>query len=321
MEQEMKYIYTVYRTGSFSEAAKELFLTQPALSIAVSKAEARIGMPLFDRSRRPLALTAAGEAYIEKYEAIRALEKDLEMQLNDLSGLKTGALRIGGSHYIISHILPPYLASFSEKYPGISLELAEAGADSLLAMLSDHAIDLTFNCEEDPEERFLRIPCFTDHILLAVPGSLAIPEQPASAALTGSDILAGRHLRRDCPTVSVSHFADLPFVILTPGNGLHDRALEVFAEADISPKIRLMAGQLTTCFHLCEAGLGASFVPDRLVKRADAGMLFFRIDSPHTVRHFDLVLPKNRYISNAVKAFTSHMTDVAPSPHPLIEAE
>lgn len=61
MEQEMRYAYEVFREGSFSKAAEKLFITQPALSIAIQKPEADIGMALFDRSRRPLKLTAAGE--------------------------------------------------------------------------------------------------------------------------------------------------------------------------------------------------------------------------------------------------------------------
>lgn len=77
MEQELKYIYTVYEKGSFSKAARALYLTQPALSIAVQKAEEKIGMPLFDRSQKPLKLTPAGEVYIEKIRQIRQLEDEL----------------------------------------------------------------------------------------------------------------------------------------------------------------------------------------------------------------------------------------------------
>lgn len=65
MQQDFQYIYQVYLDGSFSKAAEHLYLTQPALSIAIQKIENSIGMPLFDRSRRPLQLTAAGEAYIQ----------------------------------------------------------------------------------------------------------------------------------------------------------------------------------------------------------------------------------------------------------------
>ena len=60
MQPEMKYIYTVYQCGSFSKAAEKLFLTQPALSISVQKAEHEVGMPLFNRDKKPLELTEAG---------------------------------------------------------------------------------------------------------------------------------------------------------------------------------------------------------------------------------------------------------------------
>ena len=58
MQQEMKYVYQVYLDGSFSKAAEHLYMTQPALSIAVQKLECGLGMPVFDRRTRPLSLTA-----------------------------------------------------------------------------------------------------------------------------------------------------------------------------------------------------------------------------------------------------------------------
>ena len=60
MEQDMEYIYQVYRDQSFSKAAENLFMTQPALSLAIRRVEDRLGAELFDRSRRPLRLTQAG---------------------------------------------------------------------------------------------------------------------------------------------------------------------------------------------------------------------------------------------------------------------
>ena len=63
MQLEMRYVYQIYLDGSFSKAAKSLYITQPALSMAIQKVEADIGMPIFDRSTRPLTLTHAGHIY------------------------------------------------------------------------------------------------------------------------------------------------------------------------------------------------------------------------------------------------------------------
>ena len=62
MLKDREYVYTVYQEGSFSKAAQRLFISQPALSIAVRRVEEKVGLPLFDRQARPLRLTPAGDA-------------------------------------------------------------------------------------------------------------------------------------------------------------------------------------------------------------------------------------------------------------------
>ena len=125
MEQDMKYIYQVYQDGSFSAAAEHLYMSQPALSIAVKRVEESVGAELFDRSRRPLALTEAGQNYIDTLQGILRLEEDLARQIEDLRGLKTGTLRLGGTHFLNCYILAPILAAFAKEYPGIRIELSE----------------------------------------------------------------------------------------------------------------------------------------------------------------------------------------------------
>ncbi len=135
MRNELEYIYLVYQKGSFTKAAQALYLTQPALSIAIQKIENEIGMPLFDRNQKPLGLTAAGRIYIDKIEQMRVLETELQSQLLDLTDMNTGTLRIGATSYIISRILPPVLLAFKKEYPGISLDIVEAGAYELKELL------------------------------------------------------------------------------------------------------------------------------------------------------------------------------------------
>ena len=96
MELNMQYIYQVYQDGSFTKAAEKLFLTQPALSMAVRQEEKILGAVLFDRSRRPLALTPAGEAYIRATERVKYLEAELGRELEDLRDVRTGRLHVGG---------------------------------------------------------------------------------------------------------------------------------------------------------------------------------------------------------------------------------
>lgn len=303
MQQEMEYVYEVYKEKNFTRAAEKLFITQPALSMAIQKVEERLGMPLFDRSTRPLSLTEAGEAYIEHIRRVRHMETELEQQIQDIRDLNTGTITIGGSHYLNSCILPPILSRFLGKYPGIEIRIEEASSAELADRLSRQMIDLTFSCSPGFIQDFERTPAFTDHILLAVPKAMDRDPGRIPKSLTAEDILTGRHLEKDCPSVSLREFAEFPFILLSEGNNLHDRSREMFEEAGVQPRVRMVLSQLATAYHFADAGIGAAFVSDRLTMPHMNGVNYYRLDSELTTRQFYLLLPKRRYISAAVQRF------------------
>ena len=303
MKQEMQYIYQVYQSGSFSKAAQALYLTQPALSIAIQKVEAEIGMPLFNRDKKPLELTEAGKVYIEKTKQIMHLEKELSKELSDLSHLNTGSLVLGGTHYLNSYILPPVLTAFQKQWPGVQLGLAEASSYELLDMLRENRIDLTFNCTPTPNDSFRRTPIFKDNVLLAVPASYSVNHGLEGAALTATDILFRRNLRADCPAITLEAFAEVPFLLLTQGNNLRTRSFTMLRDAGVSPCIRLQVTQLITAYHLACSGLGATFISDWMVLYDHDDMLYYKIDHPLAVRTFDVVSSSRNYLSKPQKAF------------------
>lgn len=303
MQQEMKYIYTLYQCGSFSKAAESLYLTQPALSISIQKVEREIGMPLFNRDKKPLTLTEAGKLYIKKIEEIQHLEEELTMQLNDLTDLKTGTLRIGGTHYFNAYILPPVLAAYKHRFPGINLQLIETGSWELIDMLKENRIDLTFNCTPKASDKLRRTPSFQDTILLTVPKHFAVNERLKFAVLSSQDVLSRKFKTAQYPAITLNEFTDTPFIILTPGNNLFKRSMTFFEEADSSPNIIMQVSQLVTAFHLARSGIGATFISDYMLTNVHQEMCYYKINSPAAIRTFDIVTSGKNYLSNAQKAF------------------
>ena len=302
MEANMKYVYQLYLDRSFSKAAEHLYMTQPALSIAIKRVEAELGAELFDRSRHPLELTQAGEAYIATIRQIRHLEEELQREVDDLKQLGHGTLRLGGTHYINNYILADALADFAGAHPGVTIDLEEGSARRLTGMLRDRELDLTFSCAAEVLEEFEHVPAFSDHILLTVP-ERAVPEDVLDRALTAEDILAGRHLSGDVPPVTLDHFRESEFILMRPGNNLHERSMKMFQDAGMTPHVRLSLSQLVTAFHLAEEGLGAAFVSDRLVRSPTPGLRYFLPDSPEAERQFCFILPPRQYTPFAVKEF------------------
>lgn len=303
MQQEYKYIYQVYKAGSFSQAAKALFMTQPALSIAVQKIENALGQQLFDRSCHPLALTEAGKIYLETICKAQELEEEMLRRLADLQELELGSLKIGCSHFLNAYILPEALACFAAQYPKLQLALLEASSAQILEQLSQRELDLAFSCDEALIEKFPHERGFTDTILLAVNDKCALSSKWAQAALSAADIQKGRHLEDACPSVTLDFCHDVDFILLTQENNLYKRGMAMLHKACLQPVIKMQVAQLVTAYHLVEHFPAAAFVSSRLVTHIDTQLKFYKLAYPEAVRHFAMLLPKRNYTSLAVRKF------------------
>lgn len=313
MELEKEYILTIARCGSFSKAAEALHMTQPALSIAIRKVETRLGMPLFNRKKHPLQLTEAGAVYVRGLREIKKVEETVDQQLKDLADLVIGNLRIGGSHYLNAHILPPLLTRFSAAYPGIQIDLLESSSAHLASLLKERELDLTFSCNPEFIPAFKHYSIFHDTILLAVPADHPFHEQYGPWQLSAAQVAAGRHLESACPGLPLAALSALDYIVLRPGNNLHDRVAEIFRAASCTPWIKTQVSQLATVYHLAKAGYASAFICDRLVDPHDRKLVFYKIDLPVTDREFFLLLPQEEYTPRAVRAFIRFCRE-----HPLL---
>ena len=112
MYDDFDYAYEVYKEKSFSQAAKNLYVSQPALSSSIKKLEARFGVTIFDRSSQPISLTDEGKVFIEAIENIKNIKNGLEARLSDISKLRTGHITVSGENYISSFIYPKIIIEF-----------------------------------------------------------------------------------------------------------------------------------------------------------------------------------------------------------------
>ena len=176
MFQKYKYVLAVYEEGCFTKAAEKLFISQPSLSVAVSNIEKNIGAPLFERCGKRLKLTEAGRAYIDAAQRIGRAEDEFFKQLEDLNGLQTGKLVVGGSNFLCSYVLPQLFSSFRSKYPGIEITLIEANSLNLRELLLNEEVDLVIDNFEDCSQSFATYPLIDEHILLCVPTEYKVNE-------------------------------------------------------------------------------------------------------------------------------------------------
>lgn len=127
--------------GSVTEAARRLFISQPAVSAELAALEAALGTRLFVRSRRGVQLTEAGEILLAHVRSAFTMLDAGEARLRELAGLSCGTLRIGASDMTLRFYLLDHIAEFRRRYPGVRLSVTNAPTPKTLAALRDGSID------------------------------------------------------------------------------------------------------------------------------------------------------------------------------------
>lgn len=305
MFTNMRYVYEVYKAGSFSKAAKNLYISQPALSAMVKKVEGKVGMPLFDRSTNPIQLTECGKKYIKTAEKIMDLEEEFAYYVGNLNELKTGHLAVGGSYLFSAFILPGIIQQFQKKFPHVKVSIFEGHTPQLEKKLFSGELDLIIDNylldEEIYEKRYL----MKEYLLLAVPASFASNKRAVSWQLSAEDIRKNKHLEPEFPGVHLKIFEDDPFVVLRAHNDTRERVEAICKRAGISPNMSLKLNQLLTTYHLTESGMGDSFVSDTVVKcmPPNPSVVYYKLDDPEAVREVCLYYRKNKYLTRSMIEF------------------
>ena len=231
---------TVARTGSFAEAAIQLHLSQPALSISIKNLETSLGGKLLVRTTRSVALTPEGKAF---YPVARRLLSDWERSLQDVRNqfsLLRGQLELAAMPTFASNLLPNILAEYHAQYPDINVRVHDVIAESVVKMVRDEVCELgiTFEPQDIPDLNFQ--PLFKDKFIAILPPNHPLLEKKR---LNWTHLLAYPHISLQRPAGT---------------RALIDQAL---AKKGVVLKPIFESHQLVSIGQMVKADLGVSVVP------------------------------------------------------------
>ena len=141
--REFQYVVTIADCCSITDAAKQLYISQPSLSYALAKIEKEIGLKLFDRSKQPLVLTDAGQYYVTVARQFLRDKSNFQNHLADLKNGANGSISLGIPAERSGYMLPPVLPQFRRKFPGSSFYIQEASTTELFSLLRTYFIITT----------------------------------------------------------------------------------------------------------------------------------------------------------------------------------
>jgi DNA-binding transcriptional LysR family regulator len=305
MFQGMEYVYEVYKEGSFTKAAQNLYISQPSLSATIKKIETRIGNPIFDRSTSPIRLTECGKEYLKCVKEMLEIQSKFKNYLNDLNELKTGQLVIGASNLFASFVLPPLISEFTQRFPLVKVDIVEANTPLLEERLLEGLLDLVIDNYQFNESVYAKHTFCLEHILLVIPNKYLPQNVSEAAKLTAYDIFSDHHILASTPTLKLNHFGDSPFIFLKIGNDTRKRSDKICQNHHFIPNIILELDQQITAYNLACYGMGIAFVSDTLIKKVkpDTNVTFFKLGDSEAQRAVYFYHKHGRYVTRAMEEF------------------
>lgn len=245
---QLRTFLTAARHMSFSRAAEELHLTQPAVSAQIVALENALKARLFDRSGRRLLLTDAGKLALSAADDILRRIDQFEGELADLLTPGAGTLKIGASHVVGIYLLPAILAEFRTKYPGAEVVVRVDTRHKVVEMVLRGELDLAVIAEGAPEsdERLATKPIARDRLVLIAP-----PNHPLG----------------EVGVVTPEELAELPFVAPAPDSASAETLFQQLRAEGIALKPVIEMGNVGAVKHAVESGMGISIISRLAVER------------------------------------------------------
>ncbi|MCI0869130.1 MAG: LysR family transcriptional regulator [Chloroflexi bacterium] len=299
---QLHIFHTVARLGSFSKAADDLSISQPAVSIQVRELEATLGAPLIHRLRRGLQLTDTGEAVFGYTQRIFALSEEMRSAVQDIQGLKAGRLTIGSSSTPGEYILPWAIGKFRKRYPGVEVSLAISNTQSIVERIINHELDLGMAGATVSLPGLASFTYVEDEIVI-----IASPEHPIA--------MAGN--------VSMEDLIGQEFILREEGSATRHTAEEYLSKSGIAIKVNMELGSNEAVKRAVAAGLGLGVV-SRYAVEPNTLIGFLTIVEVHgwdchrplTVFHRD-----DKNLPPAQKAFLEFLREQKPLPWEASEGD
>jgi DNA-binding transcriptional LysR family regulator len=280
---QLRALQAVVRHASFSRAAEELHLTQPAVSMQIRQLEGTVGLPLLERVGKRAFLTQAGEVLLaHATRALRELQTGLEL-VQQLRGVVAGRIRLGTSASISIYLLPPLLRRFRSRYPDTELIVVTGNAPEIRRAVVANELDIGVVSLPVRERELVVTPLHRDEIVAITPPG---PKWRKLRVATPAQ-LAGESL-----------------ILFEQGGTIRSVIDGWFRAAGVSPGLPMELGNTEAIKKLVGAGLGLSITSGFTVREeAKAGTLAVVRLEPPLFREIGVIHRKDKPRTPALDAF------------------
>ena len=291
--RQLKVFESVARNLSYSGAASELHLTQPAVSMHITQLEDNIDLPLFEQLGKRIYLTEAGKELYQYSRAISQQLSDMEVALDELKGMERGKLNISvvtTANYFAPHLL----AKFCQRYKGVTVSLNVSNREAVLRQLNDNLIDLAI-MGQPPGHLDIDSQSFMENPLVVV----APPNHPLCQE----------------KSIAVKKLAKEIFLVRESGSGTRDAMERFFTTHKINLNKGMETDTTEAIKQAVQAGMGLGIMSKHTVElELETNRLkILDIQDFPIMRYWHVVNRKNKRLSSVANTFRDFLLREAQS--------
>jgi len=290
--RDIEYVLSVAEAGSFSKAAKLLYISQPALSKSILRLEDELGVKLFIRHNNSTSLTRAGELFVEDAHKVLMLSAQIKKKMEDIQHINDGRITFGISQYNGQIYFSKILLEFKKQYPNIKLNVVEDFSSILERGLLTGNLDFALFTLPISSNELKYEPLFFEEMLLAVP-----PGHPFNNTIKAEP---GRFA-----SVKLSDFENEDFILMKPKHRLRAIENSLFKQAGFEPRVVFESRSSDTIQSFVTGGIGIGFVSAAMQRNTPVEWqsVYYHLEDVDAKREHVIAYKENGYISHASRAF------------------
>lgn len=293
MNREIEYVLEVAKTGSILKASENLFITSSAISKYIQSLENRLNVKLFDRIGKKFQLTYAGERYIYWAKQEEKLQKEMKIELADISNSIQGIVRVGIPTGLSEYWISNSLLKFKQRYSKIKVELHEEISSKITQLLLANELDFAITESADINDSLIYHNLYEE--------TISIVASKDNNELNNMAILKDGH---KYPWISLCNCAEMNFTMPYPDQTIHKTSKKIFSDSNINITPNMQARNIISILNCIKLNMGITITTDYVVYLSgnNEHLNIYSFGETPITRQWAIACHKNHYLTEHVKS-------------------
>lgn len=276
--RHVRAFLTAARLGNFTRAAAELHVSQSAFSVQIKQLEDSLGVVLFDRSKRRVALTSAARELLVPLERILIDVEAVAVRTQQLAGLRRGMVGIAALPSVAAEVLPQAIKNFTETFPGIAVRVQDIVSEKLIEAVKQEQVDFGIGSKIRADRELKMMTLFVDRLCAFVSTSHPVAKRKS---------------------VTLEELSAFPMILTGKDSSVRELLEKTLRREKLPVTVAYETNHMSTAIGLARAGLGVAALPECAVAGELGEIRAVAISRPLMRRKIEIIQRRDRTLSPA----------------------